>query len=541
MYREKLRAYTKAARLEYSIAEAPGVIIPVFIAVILIGRIELLRTAEAVTAFLLLYLSGFLVNSLTDLEVDEKYKSYVAEGVKSLGRGTLIVLLLVHLILALLLTIHLSYQLQSLLPLLFYAVGVFFGIGYSVEPLHFKVRGPLHPVALITSAFFIPFLFLVYTITGELPFLLLPMGIGFSLLHYGIALTNQAQDLIEDREAGMTTPAVRWGLGRTLRYALLLFGAGFVILLSGIHFLIGTLHLDPGAELFLTLTAVVLLLVGYIVPLRGMADLYRISLRSKPLMEKIRLIKRRLSYPRWQASGLYSLLLTVMLVALAGTVLPQEQPFQFSESPNIPQEVVYEEGAIRSAVLGEAYQDSNGTYLQPVVISLDIEADEAGYFILTVSRSGRETFSTLLSRVNSPEMAIEIPVERPGISDINITLLKGMRPVAYYSIPATKTVYISSPLLTVENLTLPSRAEYVLSLKVYNHGDEPLEKGALVVKALFMENSLPSELKISVNNATLQPRGSWDVSLVHQGSRGSSVTVDIELLYKGVRVDDISL
>jgi len=541
MFGEKLKAYTKAARLEYSIAEAPGVIIPVFIAVILIGKIEFLRTAEAIVAFLLLYLSGFLVNSLTDLEVDEKYKRYVAEGVKNLGRRTLIILLLSHLTVAFILIVHLSYQLESYYPLLMYAVGVFFGIGYSVEPFHFKVRGLLHPIALGTSAFFIPFLFLVYTTTGELPLLLLPIGAGFSLLHYGIALTNQAQDLIEDREAGMMSPAVRWGLGRTLKIALLLFSSGFVILLFGFYLLIGALHLDPGAELLLSLSTAVVLFVGYLVPLRGMADLYRISLRTTPLQEKLQRIKRRLSYPRWQASGLYSLLLSVILVALAVAVFPQEQSLFPTENPSLPQEVVIKEVSIRSAVLGEAYKDPNGTYIQPIALTLDIEEGGKNYFILAISKSGGETFATAFERVEGEMMAVNLPVERPQISDINITLLKGMRPVAYYSVPATKTIYISSPQITVENLTIPSRTEYALSLEVYNDGDEPLEKGSLVVKALFVENSIPSELKIAINNATLNPYEGWNVTLVHQGSRDSTLSVNIELLYRGITVDEIKL
>ncbi|MCD6384059.1 MAG: UbiA family prenyltransferase [Thermoplasmata archaeon] len=540
MLREKIEAYKKAARLEYSIAEFPGVIIPVFIALTLVRSVDPLRAVEAISAFLLLYLSGFLVNSLSDLKVDEKYKRYVAEGVRSLGRRNLIVLLVIHLALALLLTVHLSILLKSYIPLILYAIGVFFGIGYSVEPLHFKVKGILHPIALGTSAFFIPFLFLTYTISGMMPPLLLPLGVGFTLLHYGIALTNQAQDLIEDRDTGVLSPAVRWGLGRTLKSALLLFSIGFLILLFGLFFFIKELAIDPGAEIALFLLSALIVVLGYLVPLRGMGDLYRISMKSLSLEEKIAKVKKRLSYPRWQASGLYSLLFTLVIISSATRIFPPDTTFTHHPETPYFNDVSPSGGGIISAVLGEPYRDDNGTAIQPIALILNVTGDDR-YFLLAISRCGGETFATLFMKVTGNAVTVNLPVERPQTADINITLLKQMRPVDYLFIPATKSLYISHPVLTQENSSVPTRATYRLELEVYNDREENLDKGSLIVKVLFSEDDFPAELKISINNNTLRQGEKWNLEFTHQGGRDSKVTARIELYYRNILVDQLDV
>jgi len=299
----RITAYLKACRVEYLPAEIIGVFIPFLLS----GSFSLeMPVIEAIIVFFLLYWCGFLINALEDVEVDKKYKRYVASAVEELGKDFLKIIILVHLTISFLLTFHISLQLSNIWIFIFVVISTFFGLFYSAKPFHFKVRGVLHST-LAFSAMFAPFLFLYYVIAGFPPFPILLIIIALTVTHYGIALINQSQDYIEDKEAGLATPAVRWGLAETLILSLVLSVIGLAISFMSMIILFADREI-------LAFISILILFIAYSFPLKGTWKLIKISIGKEELMEKISRIKKMLNYAAWQMAGVIGLFIISFII-----------------------------------------------------------------------------------------------------------------------------------------------------------------------------------------------------------------------------------
>lgn len=315
---QSIRNYWNVSRLEYLPAEGPALFIPLLLGTATLAGLINLYWLEAVLAFALLYTSGFIINSYNDIEVDLRYKTHVAGAAKSIGRKNLLRLFIIQVALSIVIAVHLSLALGSWFILAIVLVGVFFATAYSVPPLHLKVRGVWHVISLCISAFVIPFTFFFFIVMGELPLEVIVLLLGFTVAHYGIALANQTGDYLEDKAEGLRTPAVRWGLDRTLRMAKAMTVIGVVIMLGGMFGYIlaapWLAHLEaslaylpfPGRYLLMAMTTVIIA-AGYSVPTRGLISIHDISAARASIEERMDRIKDRMNYPRWQASGIWSL------------------------------------------------------------------------------------------------------------------------------------------------------------------------------------------------------------------------------------------
>ncbi|KAA0002320.1 MAG: hypothetical protein FE048_04085, partial [Thermoplasmata archaeon] len=116
--------------MEYVPGEAPGMFIPLFLGASSFNDILGLHVIEALLIFTLLYWSGFLVNALSDVEVDSKYKTFVSESVHILGEKTLKNLIIAHVAIAFLVLIHLCYLLNDYWIFIWVLVATFFGLAY---------------------------------------------------------------------------------------------------------------------------------------------------------------------------------------------------------------------------------------------------------------------------------------------------------------------------------------------------------------------------------------------------------------------------
>jgi 4-hydroxybenzoate polyprenyltransferase len=263
----------------------------------------------------LLFFFGFMINAYTDQEIDARYtifKNRIPGAVRAIGQRNFRAIMWAQVAAAFALTAHISYIMSSWVPMILVLVGTFFGAGYSLRPLHFKVRGWLHPVSLSVSIFFIPPAFIVYTIAGTLTPEMLLFLAGVSVLHYGIEIANQAIDYNEDLASGVMSPPVRWGLQRSLVVGLWCILAGGLLELSGLYLLTLdragaalTLMGLPAWQFFLLTVPIVL--AGYFVPVRGLWRMYRASI-SRPIAEATRYMKGICNYNRWQASGILGLM-----------------------------------------------------------------------------------------------------------------------------------------------------------------------------------------------------------------------------------------
>jgi len=293
--------------MEYIPLEAPGVFVPLFLAATSLQDLLSVHIVEALVIFTLIFFSGFIINALADVETDSKYKTYISDSVNILGQKTLVNLIIIHVTLALLLTLHLSIVYNNYWLIIWVSIATFFGLAYSVKPFHFKIRGPLQFSLMIYSIIMVSLIYYVIGGTPSIPVLF--VFLSFLIATHGIELVNQTQDYLEDKESGIKSPAVRWGVTPTLIASLviavigIIFGiVGFYYLYSGLPNVIifGTV---VGFEILFGITILILVL-GYYLPLTGTLKFIKISFQKISTEQKINSIKKQLNYPKWQFTGI---------------------------------------------------------------------------------------------------------------------------------------------------------------------------------------------------------------------------------------------
>jgi len=319
---EYARAYAHAARLEYLKAEIPALFVAMLLGITTLSDLGNVYIPEGILVFFLLYFSGFLVNTLTDTDVDELYKTDVADASRVLGQKALKILVASHVGISLVLTLHLAIVLDFLPLFPIVAVGVFFGIGYSLEPFQFKVKGWLQTMAFIFGLFFVPavFLFVVFA-QGVLTTSFIVLALGFSIAHTGIGLVNQVLDTPEDRKMGLMTPGPRWGLSRSLAMAQVFIIVGVAILFAGFMLHIAERDLFAAQAnavgvpaLAIGIPLILAVVVGaYSYPFRGVKGLHRISMEKKE-DEAIAEMREIVDYPKYQAMGFIGLLVGCLII-----------------------------------------------------------------------------------------------------------------------------------------------------------------------------------------------------------------------------------
>jgi hypothetical protein len=162
-------------------------------------------------------------------------------------------------------------------------------------------------------------IFLYYVIGGIPTLSSFLVILFFIILHYGIALVNQTQDFLEDKESGLLTPSVRWGVTQTLTASLVLSIIGLFLGFFGFFILFNDLvalellGYTFSFEILYTIT-VITLIAAYYTPLKGIWDLIMISSNKDTIEEIMERIKTRLNYPRWQASGIFGLSIISVII-----------------------------------------------------------------------------------------------------------------------------------------------------------------------------------------------------------------------------------
>jgi 4-hydroxybenzoate polyprenyltransferase len=321
-----VKAYLKVCRYEYFPGELIALFIPIFLTARSWGIFLELKVIEGILTFIILYLSGFLINAWTDREIDAKYKTFkssIAWGVSYLGEGRLKALIMGHLLVSILLGVHISFLMGSAIPLIIILSGIFFGFGYSMRPLSFKTRGVFfHFVSLSLCCFFIPLVFLLYVVNGSLTIEYILFSSGFALVHYGLEVGNQILDYEEDLAENIMTPPVRIGLKRSLALALfsLLIGLPLMIGILSHWFQMSGLLASSSQTLRWMLNLVlitILLSSGYWITFRGLYRMYGETMKKEGLSIIMNRIRSHINYAQWQifgVSGLFIVSLALFLV-----------------------------------------------------------------------------------------------------------------------------------------------------------------------------------------------------------------------------------
>jgi len=288
----KLKAFAQIFRMEYLPATAPGLLIPFFLCAKSPGEFLSVTVIEGLLVVMLMIYAGLGINAIADREIDRKYatsKNKIPDAIGLLGVRTAWTLVAIHILLACALTIHISISLGHWLPLALLVAEAFFGYGYSLKPLHFKVRGVFwHAIALSLSTQFIPFTLMAYVFIGRLSLPLVMFIAGFSLILYGWELCNQTVDYLEDRAEGLRTPAVRMGVVGTLATAMVLPIVGMCVECGGLYLLMarrGVTLVSPALTVStpaVWVAAAAMIVLGNAVPLRGAWRMYLLSRTERP-------------------------------------------------------------------------------------------------------------------------------------------------------------------------------------------------------------------------------------------------------------------
>ena len=75
--------------------------------------------------------------------------------------------------------------------------------------------------------------FIYYVIGGTPSIPVLFVFLSFLIATHGIELVNQTQDYLDDKESGLLTPAVRWGITPTLTASLIISLIGIIFGIVG--------------------------------------------------------------------------------------------------------------------------------------------------------------------------------------------------------------------------------------------------------------------------------------------------------------------
>ncbi len=204
-------------RPEFMVAEIPILLV----VALMVAKGALVTTvfAETVLLFFLLFHFGDMINCFADRDLDAVYKTHLSEAVKGLGTRNVKWQMALTVVAALALGAHLAWSTQRPDVLALVALGLALGAQYSVGPLRFKGRG-LAQVLCLGAVVFVGPMLLVARILGAPWSLPLCLLIGsYGAMQQGTILVNTAEDLPEDRAAGIRTAAIATGMAGCLALA----------------------------------------------------------------------------------------------------------------------------------------------------------------------------------------------------------------------------------------------------------------------------------------------------------------------------------
>ena len=315
---EAIHLYVTVSRWEFLPAVFIGILIGILIGANSISSILAVNTfpflLEGILIFILLFNVGFMVNCWADWKVDELYKTRLYHAVKKIGRRSLGIITIIHILLSLILAYHLSIVLHRIEISILVWIGTFLGVGYSIEPIRFKKRGILHSIVAL-PIFFIPgvysyFLVSPLLITDLYTIFFLIAAAGITIGHYALILVSQAEDEPADKKMGLQTPAVKWGLVKTIKLSLSLNVFGSILALLGLM------------GLFLLINIWLFLLVPVVALGRyfSLKEVYALVKQSTSLSTEFlflqELRQKMIRYPLWHAYGLSGITISGLAILL---------------------------------------------------------------------------------------------------------------------------------------------------------------------------------------------------------------------------------
>jgi 4-hydroxybenzoate polyprenyltransferase len=290
-------------RVEFRIAEIPILAIPVLLLIRETSVIKTFSFWEGIFIFFLLFAFGDMINCLADRDLDAVYKPHLSEAVYGLGVRFVTFQVIASGVLAILLSIHLSWTLSRWSLLVLVMAGIALGTAYSVKPIQLKGRGLGQLVCLWLIIFVGPMLFVALLIDAVPSVAILIFAAFYGILQMGVILVNTAEDYPEDLAAGIRTTIVALGLrqGITLAFWLVIIGA------IGVLWTLDTLFLRRTDNL-IWLMALVPVVFACIYVTNDILKLKR-KIKASELDESIQIVKQTAKkVPLWITIVAWSIL-----------------------------------------------------------------------------------------------------------------------------------------------------------------------------------------------------------------------------------------
>jgi len=314
--------YITVSRWEFLPAVLIGILIGIFIGADSINYLlsfdVILILLEGIIIFILLFNVGFMVNCWADWKVDELYKTKLYHAVVEMGRNKLGIMVIIHIIASILLAYHVTLQTNRIEISMLVWIGIFLGVGYSIEPFRFKRRGLLHSLIAL-PIFFIPgfYSFLLVNsapLTDIYTLFFILAAIGITIGHYALILVSQAEDTPADRKMGLLTPAVKWGIQKTLKISFLSNLIGSIIVT------ISLMILFVFVNYFLLFLAPIIIIGRYF----SMKEVYLLHKESSSFQSEeallIKLREKMMVYPLWHAYGLSGITISSLSILIVKTM-----------------------------------------------------------------------------------------------------------------------------------------------------------------------------------------------------------------------------
>ena len=300
-------------RVEFRIAEIPILVIPIFLLIHDTTPLKTFSFWEGIFIFFLLFAFGDMINCLADRDLDAVYKPHLSEAVYGLGVRFVTFQVVATAIAALVLTAHLSRQLQRWTLFVLVAIGLVLGAAYSVQPLQLKGRGLAQLLCLWLIIFVGPMLFVSLLVSTTPSFFVLIFAAAYGALQMGVILVNTAEDYPEDLKAQITTSIVALGLHRGIALTFWLATAGA----AGVVVTLGTIFRQRGlGPLWLPA-----MLPAAVACLYVLGDIWRLkrSIRDCSLTITIQTVKSSAKrVPIWLTVVAWSILGAAFALFLAG-------------------------------------------------------------------------------------------------------------------------------------------------------------------------------------------------------------------------------
>jgi 4-hydroxybenzoate polyprenyltransferase len=259
----KIWAFFVVSRIEFMVMGIPVIAVSALLAASrpndLMGD-GAVRLGLLTALWYLAYWISSQVNCIADYELDKRYKSRLPRSIDILkGPRTIWWMIAVETVAASAIVVYLAISESRVGLVVLWIVGLFLIGAYSLEPLRFKRRGFLNLVTLSLILYFLPTLYIYYAMAPQMKILPLLALLGFSTQMIGLLLVNQIEDYHEDKEMGVLTSTVRWGLKKASLVALLFTAVMSVVLLIVFSMLARTSYAFVG---------VAVILVAYVASLR---------------------------------------------------------------------------------------------------------------------------------------------------------------------------------------------------------------------------------------------------------------------------------